>query len=79
MITHIIKADCGCEFEISNDGSFTSCRWCPLHKSAKEMYEALKEAITVLASNLYNHPDDAILKLQYKLARKALAKAKGKQ
>jgi len=39
MITHIIKADCGCEFETSPMGQ--RFHWCPLHKSAPELYEVV--------------------------------------
>jgi len=41
------------------------------------MHEALKEAIIVVASDLFQHPDDAILKLQYEICQKALTKAEG--
>jgi len=42
MITQILHADCGCEFEISRDGSWTNYRWCPLHKSASDLKEAVR-------------------------------------
>ena len=42
MITTIIKADCGCQFEDSPTGQVF--KWCPLHKAASDMYKALKQA-----------------------------------
>ncbi|KKK64627.1 hypothetical protein LCGC14_2982280 [marine sediment metagenome] len=58
MLTQVIKSDCGCEFEISSTGQLF--RWCPLHKSARDMYEALNklpERIDMLAEAAYTGGD----------------------
>ncbi len=72
---------CGCEVEFRyNDVIKDAAKivYCPKHKAAPELYEALKIAESAL--NLYSglHPSDKILSKQCEIADKALAKAEGK-
>lgn len=78
MITQILKSDCGCEFEVSPLGQVF--HWCPLHKAASAMYEALKDIGLNIA---VNYDDD--MKPIYQVSEEYLdkiktiiAKAKGK-
>ena len=69
MITHIIKADCGCEFVTSSMGQVFN--WCPLHKAAPQMFGLLKK----LVNDGYNA---SIIRGAKEIIQKALAEAEGK-
>lgn len=72
-----LKGECTCytELELKKAPRFIKCSLC---KAAPDMYKALKVAKGVLDSNLFQHPDDAILQLQCSIIDKALAKAEEK-
>ena len=74
MITQIIKSDCGCEFETSPAGQIF--RWCPLHKSAPELYEACKLALDVMVA--FDTERKVISGLSLRL-NDALLKAEGRE
>ena len=70
MVT-VREYECGCR--ITSKKHFSSIDYCPLHKSAPDLYEALEKIITA--------EDEGFEVLGYgrsQNARKAIAKAEGK-
>ena len=65
--------ECGCYTR--SDRFKVSIVFCPLHKAAPRLYEALK----AMYKNWVVRPDDEVNVLIYKMAEQALAEAKGKQ
>ena len=67
--------DCGCQFEISPTGQVF--KWCPLHNSAEDMYEALQKAQEdinwMLNNRQFLNPD------VFGYLDSVLAKAKGRE
>lgn len=63
------KLECGCEFELTGTGYIM--HWCPKHKAAPDMYEALKALVEYHERNSLAIPCLAD-------SLQALAKAEGK-
>lgn len=63
---------CGCRVVGDNAGCYT-IEYCPKHKAAPELYEALKLLVTMFRSDDYQDWRNSI-----EIAEKAIAKAEGK-
>ena len=69
----VYRPDCGCEVYriMHSKPNLYRIQYCPLHKSAPDLYKALKETVYELDNMcLSNHAQEAYLK-----GRQALAKA----
>lgn len=81
MCTKVIRIDCGCEVEMLDAGY--KWHFCPLHKAAPDMYEALKEFEeatnnVVKALNDIGESCPASIGLANEHGRQALALARAK-
>lgn len=68
--------ECGCRIWISEYDGKATIHYCPKHKSAPDLYEALKEITTIEQSNVPYDKYDVLGAIN--IAKKALAKADGK-
>ncbi len=75
----ITKKECGCEIKVGYDLLNATITYCPKHKSAPDLYEALKKAHTLITSII---PNDLVSETakhtMQKLIVKTLAKVDGK-
>ena len=71
------KLKCGCYAKTTFNPANYVLELCPLHKAALEMYEALQVALGVIATVLWEHPDDEIAQAKKVVIEQALAKAEG--
>ncbi len=70
MVT-VREYECGCK--ITTDKSYPSVEYCPLHKSASDLYEALKEVLNDANNGSFTSLAGSV----QKLGEQALAKVEG--
>ena len=69
--------NCGCLVAVDYNNA-VEIVYCPKHRSAPDLYEALKIGKGAVETDLFYHPEDKVSQIKLRIIVKALSKAEGK-